>query len=76
MFEKPVAWVKRLGPWYLTHQFFANVNSHTKRTIALPCSYFYPLPWPVPDSGSPADYILPESLGMHLWEGSWIASQA
>ncbi len=75
VFEKPVFWTKRLGPHYLTHQFFTTVNSQTRGVIALPCSYFYPLPFPVPENAAPLAFQKPESLGMHMWEGSWIVHE-
>ncbi len=75
VFERPGFWTKRLGPKYLTHQFYLTVNFFTKHVIALPCSYFYPLPFPVPENTDPETFQKPESLAMHMWEGSWVIHQ-
>ncbi len=69
----------RTGPIHLSRAFSNAFNTpQSENYLVLPCSYFYPLPFH-PDlkkkkltDAELATYVDPESLAVHLWDGSWV----
>lgn len=65
--------IKRTGPGLVSQACETILSSKEEKILILPCSYFYPLPWKKRevDSESVLNYVRPESLAIHLWDGSW-----
>lgn len=67
--------VHRSGPGLVSRACHEAIASSDKDSILiLPCSYFYPLPYNnkwIP-SEEVLEFISPESLAVHLWDGSWL----
>ena len=68
--------IARTGPIYFTRIFMRYINKKShNRVIALPVSFFYPLPNSF--HGPQSDYILqhwikPETFTVHFWECRWM----
>lgn len=65
--------IKRTGPGLISRSCQAVLASGEENILILPCSSFYALPWKKKevDSESVLEYVSPESLAIHLWDGSW-----
>ncbi|KAF3362660.1 Uncharacterized protein PHSC3_000899 [Chlamydiales bacterium STE3] len=65
--------IKRTGPGLISRACQAVLASGEEQVLILPCSYLYPLPWKQRDVTREEiiSYISPESLAIHLWDGSW-----
>lgn len=65
--------IKRTGPGLISRACQDVLLNKNENILILPCGYFYPLPWKKRNvtSESILDYISPESLAIHLWDGSW-----
>lgn len=65
--------IKRTGPGLISRACQDVLLSRKENILILPCSYLYPLPWKKRDvtSESVVDYVSPETLAIHLWDGSW-----
>lgn len=66
----------RTGPGLITRVFLQFLDDSTYVNVALPSSYFYPLP-STERNGSmggaiKAAWVQPESFAIHYWDGSWI----
>ena len=59
------------GPLFFTPECMNFVSQGNKGFMALPRSYFYPMPLGVPAKAKPEIYIRPESFAIHHWEGAW-----
>ena len=67
--------VLRTGPVFFTFYFHDILPRYHDRVIALPASYLYPMGYfqkSLPES----EWRRPESLAVHLWEGSWLSDEA
>lgn len=65
--------IKRTGPGLISRACRAVLSNKEENILILPCSYLYPLPWKkkIVNSESVVEYVSPESLAIHLWDGSW-----
>jgi len=65
--------IHRTGPGLISRACESVLKEESEQILILPCSYLYPLPWKQRDvtSQSVISYISPESLAIHLWDGSW-----
>ena len=67
---------KRTGPGLVTRAFFKICDDIRYKNVALPSSYFYPLPAPERNGmlgGAIKDaWVQNESFAIHYWDGSWI----
>jgi mannosyltransferase OCH1-like enzyme len=68
----------RTGPGLIARVFFECMNDKKYKNVALPATYFYPLPGPKRNGclGGPIKnaWIQEESFAIHYWDGSWIPS--
>lgn len=68
----------RTGPILFSRSFSKSLHSSKSEDfLVLPCSYFYPLPFSSDvkqKQPNPSEYVEPETLAVHLWEGSWVKS--
>ncbi|HVX00672.1 MAG TPA: glycosyltransferase [Candidatus Babeliaceae bacterium] len=63
--------VERTGPEVLTQAFLSYIASDTTSIIALPISFFYPLP--IGHLAREASYwVKPETFAIHYWATSWV----
>ncbi|MBI2743562.1 MAG: hypothetical protein HYX48_06565 [Chlamydiales bacterium] len=66
----------RTGPGLVTRIFLASMSDDTHKNVALPSSYFYPLPSAERNGtfqGSVKEtWAEDESYAIHYWDGSWI----
>ncbi len=67
----------RTGPGLITRTFCQFFDDRTYKNVALPSSFFYPIPSPERDGtlgGAIKDaWVEEESFAVHYWDGSWIA---
>lgn len=67
---------QRTGPGLVTRAFLAQIDDLTYKNVALPSSYFYPLPAPERNGsfgGAIKEaWVQNESFAIHYWDGSWI----
>jgi len=65
--------IKRTGPGLVSHACKAALDGGFENLLILPCSYIYPFPWKKRATSSTGvlDFISPDSLAIHLWDGSW-----
>ncbi len=74
--EAPTAkLVMRAGPGLVSRACCAALTSFPQENLLiLPCSYFYPLPYEDKgiDTEKILNFIAPESMAVHLWDGSWL----
>lgn len=63
----------RSGPGPITKASYEALEAGKTNILLLPCSYLYPLPWEkrLATLKEVIENIRPESLAIHLWEGSW-----
>lgn len=66
----------RSGPGPITKASYKALESGEKDILLLPCSYLYPMPWEkrLASLEQIIQNVRPESLAIHLWEGSWFDS--
>ena len=67
----------RSGPGPITKACYEALEAGgNDDVIIFPCSFFYPLHWEgrLDPLSEVLSYIRPESLAVHLWEGSWYDS--
>ncbi len=66
----------RTGPGLVTRTFLKSMDDQTYKNVAIPSSYFYPLPGPKRDGtiggAIKAAWVQEESFAIHYWDGSWI----
>lgn len=66
----------RTGPGLITRVFMNHAKDETHKNVALPSSYFYPLPAceRCNSMGGPIkeEWAEEESYAIHYWDGSWI----
>lgn len=65
--------IKRTGPGLISRACQAVYATGEENILILPCGYLYPLPWKKRDvtRESVVEYMGPEALAIHLWDGSW-----
>ncbi len=65
--------IQSTGPICLS-KAFATYMSRTSDTysIAMPHSYFYPVPWYEREQYALEDFVRPESFAVHHWAGEWM----
>lgn len=67
---------ERTGPFHFTRCFFKKAKDEKLKNVALPYTYFYPLPATQRESISSFldkdKWIFEESFAIHYWEASWI----
>lgn len=65
--------IKRTGPGLISRACQNALLNNKENILILPCSYLYPLPWKKREvtSDSVTTYLSPETLAIHLWDGSW-----
>lgn len=66
----------RSGPGPISKASYEALEMGQSNILLLPCSYLYPLPWEkrLASLEEIMENIRPESLAIHLWEGSWFDS--
>jgi len=66
--------IKRTGPGLISRACQMALRTECEFVLILPCSYLYPLPWKKRETNAHEilDYISPDSLAIHLWDGSWL----
>ncbi len=66
----------RTGPGMITRAFYRFLDDKTHKNVALPSTYFYPLPASERDGtfgGKIKEtWVQEESFAIHYWDGSWI----
>lgn len=66
----------RTGPGFITRTFFQFIDDDRYKNVAIPSSYFYPLPGAKRDGtiggAIKTAWAQDESFAIHYWDGSWI----
>ncbi|MFS8564205.1 MAG: hypothetical protein LVR00_07855 [Rhabdochlamydiaceae bacterium] len=65
--------IKRTGPGLISRACQMALATDCENILILPCSYFYPLPWKNRETTTSEvlEYVSPDTLAIHLWDGSW-----
>lgn len=65
--------IKRTGPGLISRACQMAFSNSSEHILILPCSYLYPLPWKKRETTSAGvlEYVSPDTLAIHLWDGSW-----
>jgi hypothetical protein len=65
--------IKRTGPGLISLACQSVLRSGQELVLILPSSYIYPLPWKqrATNEEEVLNYVSPDSLAIHLWDGSW-----
>ncbi len=65
--------IKRTGPGLISRACQTALHTNSEHVLILPCSYIYALPWKERETNEQdvLNYVSPDSLAIHLWDGSW-----
>jgi mannosyltransferase OCH1-like enzyme len=71
MYKSSANVIERTGPLFFTKVFWKVTSSYDNGVIALPATFFYPVPMGNFNKSHLNRFLSPESVAVHWWAASW-----